>query len=81
MPLAWVNFLPSVKLSVVEVFLLSSLAEAHLFITEEPASERICANFLLELKRKHLIPSLCHPLKTFSKPKLVTVLGDRCHLK
>ena len=42
MTLVWVNFLPSVKLSVVEVFLLPSLAEAHLFFTEEPDCNDPC---------------------------------------
>lgn len=82
MTLALVSFFPpSLKLSVAEVFLLLSLAEAHLFIAEEADFERIRANSLLEMKRKHLIPSLCYLPQTFHNQKLVIVLADRCHLK
>lgn len=57
----------SLKLSVAEVFLLLSLAEAHLFITGEVGPERIHANFLLEMKTCH--PSPVPSTENPSKPK------------
>lgn len=73
----WFPPLSQLKLSVAAAFSLLSLAGAHLFITEEVGSERIYANFLLEMKRKHLISSLA----IFWNQKLVTILVDRCHPK
>lgn len=76
------DYFPPRKLSVAEAFLLLSLAQAHVFITEEAGSEGIRAHFLLEVERKHLSPSPCHHLlKTFPNRKLVTVLVDRCRPK
>lgn len=79
MALAIVIFYPCLKLSVAGFFLLLSLAETHVFITQEPGSEGIRANFLLEMKRKYLLPGLCHLLKSFPSQMRVTVLVDRCH--
>lgn len=52
------SFSPSLRLSVAEVFLLPSLAEARLFTTEEADFERIHVNSLLEMKTSHPQPVL-----------------------